>query len=153
LNKPCPQAFNGQPQNDAQQPADTRIEKLFLELGGIYGYLWKSMHKTVAEWAAAKHEWANELFQKNNYASDEIEYAKACVKELKTKDGQYRTPTLPEFADFAKQKRRRNLEDRIRENQEKIIKLTKKPVDPMLVEAAKKEWQKFIKRKNINPHA
>jgi bifunctional pyridoxal-dependent enzyme with beta-cystathionase and maltose regulon repressor activities len=144
---------SGQPQNDAQQPADTRIEKLFLELGGIYGYLWKSMHKTVAEWAAAKHHWSKKLFQENDYQPDEINFAIDACMRLRTHDGQFRIPTLPEFLDFAKQKCKRNLEDRIRENQEKIIKLAKKPVDPMLVEAAKKEWQKFVKRKNINPHA
>jgi hypothetical protein len=144
---------NGPSQNDAQKPAGTRIEKLFLELGGIYGYLWKSMHKTVAEWAAAKYEWTNELFNKNNYSSDEINFAKEQCKELKTKDGQYRIPTLPEFADFAKQKRRRNIEAQEQINQEKIIKLAKKPADPALVEAAKIEWRKFIKRKVVNQNA
>lgn len=152
MSKPCTQASNGQSQNDAK-PVDTRIEKLFLELAGIYGYFWKSMFKTVAEWAAAKHEWANELFKKNNYVPDEIEYAKELSKTLKTKDGQVRIPTLPEFADFAKQKRERNLEDRMRENKEKIIKLAKKPVDPAAVEAAKAQWEVFKKTKIKKYHA
>jgi hypothetical protein len=153
LNKQCHPVSNGPSQNDAQKPAGTRIEKLFLELGGIYGYLWKSMHKTVAEWAAAKYEWTNELFNKNNYSSDEINFAKEQCKELKTKDGQYRIPTLPEFADFAKQKRRRNIEAQEQINQEKIIKLAKKPTDPAALESAKKYWEEFKKRKIIKPHA
>jgi hypothetical protein len=144
---------SGPSQNDPQQPADTRIEKLFLELGGIYGYLWKSMHKTVAEWAAAKHHWAKKIFHENDYQPDEINFAIDECMRLRTHDGQFRIPTLPEFLDFAKQKRKRNIEAQEQINQEKIIKLAKKPVDPVLVAAAKKEWQKFIKRKIVNHNA
>ena len=80
----------------SEQASDTniiekRIERLFLRLSAIYGYIWWNMYRSEELLEITKREWSTALKRFDNHIMKEA------LLFYRTKKGY--PPTLPEFMD------------------------------------------------------
>jgi hypothetical protein len=121
-----------------------RADNLNAALEATYSYLWLKSRDSIGGWKATK-----EILKiiVSNYSDDEIAFALAMCKTLKTHDGNYRLPSLLEIEDFAKQRRKAKLEQAALAKRNNIIKLAKPKDNPRYSELIFYFTRKYIKTK------
>ena len=96
-------ALNHAETTPSQAPAteiiEKRVERLFLRLSAIYGYLWWNMYRNEELLTATKMEWSTSLKRFDN------QVLKEALLSYREKKGY--PPTLPEFMDCCKEIQKR----------------------------------------------